>query len=123
MLFECILLSASLCHALRDKPVLALGVAQSAALIADGVTTEQRVRQGYTETDPITRIFLGSRPSWAGMAPLGAAQCLLQTWVAERMHTSRNKWVRRFWWVPQTVGISGNSWGAGSNLTNFRKAP
>ena len=116
MLIECILLSATLCHAVRDKPVLALGVAQSAALLADGITTQQRVQQGYTETDPVTRLFLGAKPNWGGMAPLGAAQCLLETWVAERMHTSRHKWVRRFWWVPQSVGIGGNIWGAGATV-------
>ena len=116
MLIECILLSTSLCHAVRDKPVLALSVAQSAALITDGITTQQRIQQGYTETDPMTRLFLGPKPSWGGMAPLGAAQCLLETWLAERMHTSTHKWVRRFWWVPQTIGISGNIAGATANL-------
>src|SRR5579862_184328 len=111
MLIECVLLSATLCHALRDKPVLTMSVAQSVALVTDGITTQQRVRQGYTESDPVTRIFLGPRPNWGGMAPLGAAQCLLETWLAERMHTSKHKWVRRFWWVPQSVGIGGNLWG------------
>jgi hypothetical protein len=123
MLIECILLSASLCHALRDKPVLVLGAAQSAALISDGITTQQRVRQGYIETDPLTKLFLGAKPGWAGMAPLGAAQCLLETWLAERMHTSRHKWVRRFWWVPQTVGIGGNLWGVSENVRTFRAGP
>jgi hypothetical protein len=115
MLIECILLSASLCRAIHDKPVLALGMAQSAALVADGVTTTERVRQGYTETDSVTKLFLGSRPKWAGMAPLGAAQCLLETWLAERMRSSSHKWIRRFWWVPQSVGIGGNTWGAQAN--------
>lgn len=71
MLIECILLSTSLCHAVHDKPVLALGLMQSAGLLADGITTQQRVRQGYTETDPVTRLFLGSKPEWGAMAPLG----------------------------------------------------
>jgi hypothetical protein len=123
MLIECILLSASLCHALRDKPVLTLGVAQSAALVTDGITTRERVQQGYTETDPVTRLVLGPKPSWGAMAPLGAAQCLLETWLAERMRTSRYKWVRRIWWVPQSVGISGNVWGARENIGNARARP
>lgn len=123
MFIECILLSASLCHALRDKPVLALGVAQSAALVTDGITTEQRVHRGYTETDPVTKLVLGARPTWGGMAPLGAAQCLLETWLAERMRMSRYKWVRRLWWVPQSVGISGNTWGARENISNARTKP
>jgi len=123
MLIECILLFASLCHAMRDKPVLVLGVAQSAALLTDGITTEQRVQRGYTETDPVTRLVLGAKPTWGGMAPLGAAQCLLETWLAERMHASRYRWVRRLWWVPQTIGISGNIWGARENISNARNGP
>lgn len=115
MLIECILVSASLCHAVHDRPVMALTAAQSAVLVADGYTTRQRVRLGYTETDPLARMFLGGRPTWAGMAPLGAVQCLLETWLAERMHTSRNRWVRRMWWLPQSVGISGNIWGIRTN--------
>ena len=44
MIIECILLSASLCRATHDKPVLALALTQSAALVADGITTRQRVQ-------------------------------------------------------------------------------
>ena len=123
MIIECILLSVSLCRATHDKPVLALGLAQSAALVADCVTNRQRVQLGYTEFDPVTKIFLGSRPTWGRMAPLGAVQCLLETWLAERMRTSTHKWIRRFWWVPQSVGISGNIWGVGANSTNVRALP
>ena len=63
MIIECILLSVSLCRATHDKPVIALGLAQSAALVADGITTRERVHLGYTEFDPVTKIFLGSRPT------------------------------------------------------------
>ena len=123
MIIECILLSVSLCRAAHDKPVLALGLAQSAVLVADGVTTRERVRMGYTEFDPVTKIFLGSRPTWGRMAPLGAVQCLLETWLAERMRTSTNKWIRKLWWLPQSVGISGNIWGVATNRTNERPLP
>ena len=85
MLIECILLSASLCRATHDKPVMTLALSQSAALVADGITTRNRVDLGYTERDPLTRAVLGSRPTWARMAPLGVLQCLLETWLAERM--------------------------------------
>lgn len=123
MLIECILLSASLCRATHDKPVMALALWQSAALVADGITTRQRVSLGYTEFDPVTRAILGSRPTWARMAPLGAVQCLLETWLAERMRTSTHKWIRRFWWLPQSVGIGGNIWGVEANTRNVRALP
>lgn len=123
MIIECILLSASLCHATRDKPVMALALSQSAALVADGVTTRERVRLGYKELDPVTRVFLGSKPTWARMAPLGAVQCLLETWLAERMRTSTHKWIRRLWWLPQSAGIGGNIWGVETNTSGLRAAP
>jgi hypothetical protein len=123
MIIECILLSASLCRAAHDKPVMALAVSQSAVLVADGITTREQIRLGFTETDPLTKAFLGSRPTWARMAPLGALQCLLETWLAERMRTSTHKWVRRLWWLPQSVGIGGNIWGAETNTRNARALP
>lgn len=123
MIIECILLSASLCRAAHDKPVMALVLSQSAALVADGITTRERVRLGYTELDPVTKVFLGSRPTWVRMAPLGALQCLLETWLAERMRTSRSRWVRRLWWLPQSVGIGGNIWGVETNTRNVRALP
>ena len=123
MIMECILLSASLCRATHDKPVMTLALSQSTALLADGVTTRERVRLGYTKFDPVTKIFLGSRPTWARMAPLGVVQCLLETWLAERMRTSTHKWIRRFWWLPQSVGIGGNIWGVQSNSTRPRAVP
>jgi hypothetical protein len=123
MIIECILLSASLCRATHDKPVMALALAQSAALVADGITTREQVRLGYTETDPLARAVLGSRPTWARMAPLGALQCLLETWLAERMRTSPHRWIRRLWWLPQSVGIAGNIGGVKTNLRKARALP
>jgi hypothetical protein len=123
MIIECILLSASLCRATHDKPVMALALSQTAALVADGITTREQVRLGYTETDPLTRAVLGSRPTWARMAPLGAVQCLLETWLAERMRTSTHRWIRRLWWLPQSVGIGGNIWGVETNLRKARALP
>jgi hypothetical protein len=123
MLIECILLSASLCRAVHDKSVLALALTQSAALVADGITTRNQVNLGFTERDPVTRAVLGSRPTWARMAPLGALQCLFETWLAERMHTSMHKWIRRLWWLPQSVGIAGSVWGVEANSSYPRALP
>jgi hypothetical protein len=123
MLIECILLSSSLCRATRDKPVMELGLSQAAVLVADGVTTREQVRLGYTEADPLARSILGSRPTWARMAPLGALQCLLETYLAERMRRSPHRWIRGLWWLPQSVGIGGNIWGVETNTRNARASP
>jgi len=113
---RCILFSATLCRAVHDKPVLALTAVQSGLLVSDGVTTRQVVRRGYSEIDPIARLFIGTKPTWGRMAPIGAAQVIAGTWLAERMRTSRHVWIRRFWWAPQAAGIAGNAWATGHNL-------
>jgi hypothetical protein len=105
---KCILFSQNLCRAFEDRRVFALGTVQTAALVSDGVTTRQFLRRGYVEVDPLTRVFLGTRPTWGRMAPLGAVQVIGGMWIAERMATSRHVWVRRFWWLPQIMTTAGN---------------
>jgi len=113
---NCLLLLEGLCQAVKNKPILALTTIQAAALVSDGVTTRQFLRRGYTEVDPVARILIGSKPTWARMAPLGVAQVIAGMWLAERMATSRHVWVRRFWWLPQIMGIAGNLAATGHNV-------
>jgi|SRR2546427_2471310 len=113
---NCLLLIEGLCQAMKNKPILALTTIQAAALVSDGVTTRQFLRRGYTEVDPLARILIGSKPTWARMAPLGAAQVIAGMWIAQRMATSRHVWVRRFWWLPQIMGIAGNLAATGHNV-------
>ena len=113
---NCLLLVEGLCQAVKKKPILALTTIQAAALVSDGVTTRQFLRRGYTEVDPVARILIGSKPTWARMAPLGAAQVVAGMWLAQRMAASRHVWVRRFWWLPQIMGIAGNLAATGHNV-------
>lgn len=105
---RCVLFEKTLCGALRNRRIVMLGAAQTGALIADGVTTRQYLHRGYVEVDPLTRAFLGRTPTWSRMAPLGAVQVVAGMWLAERMSKSEHLWVRRLWWLPQTVGFGGN---------------
>ena len=114
---RCVLLERSLCGALKNKPIALLGAIQTGALISDGVTTRQYLHRGYVEVDPLTRAFLGRTPTWARMAPLGAIQVFAGMWLAERMAKSQHVWVRRFWWLPQTIGIAGNIAASAHNVT------
>jgi hypothetical protein len=104
----CFLHFRSFCRALKDRRFVLLDGLQTAALISDGVTTRQFLKHGYSEVDPVAKIFIGSKPTWARMAPIGAAQVFAGMWLGERMASSRHVWVRRFWWLPQTLGIAGN---------------
>ena len=114
---RCVLLERSLCGALKNKPIVILGAIQTGALISDGVTTRQYLQRGYVEVDPLTRALLGRTPTWGRMAPLGAVQVVAGMWLAERMAKSQHVWVRRLWWLPQTIGIAGNIAASAHNLT------
>lgn len=50
------------------------------------------------------------------MAPAGLGQIIVETWIAERMRTSRNKWLRRTWWIVPAAGEFGNLYGIGFSL-------
>lgn len=114
---RCVLLERSICGALKNRPIVLLGAIQTAALVSDGVTTRQYLHRGYVEVDPLTRILLGRKPTWSRMAPLGAIQVFAGMWLAERMAMSQNVWVRRFSWLPQTIGIAGNAAASTHNAT------
>ena len=114
---KCVLFEKSLCGALKNTPVVLLGAVQTGALISDGVTTRQYLHRGYVEVDPLTRAFLGRTPTWSRMAPLGAVQVVAGMWLAERMSKSQRVWVRRLWWLPQTIGIAGNIAASAHNTT------
>jgi hypothetical protein len=102
MLIECVLLSASLCHAVKDKPVMELTAAHAASAIADGITTKQFERRGYAEGQ--SAWILGQHPGVPRMSAVWGAEVLIETVIAERMHRSHT-WVRHVWWLPQMVAI------------------
>lgn len=115
MIIECILLSASLCRAVRSKPIVTLASVQTAALVADGVTTRQYESRGDVEDDPVAKFILGDRPTWARMAPAGAVLVIGEMWLAERMKTSRHAWERKTWWLPMVLGTAANTYEAVHN--------
>lgn len=122
MLAACILLSWTLCRALRGKPVAAFAAVQTAALIGDGITTREAVKAGGYEADPVAKAFIGKYPTWGRMVPAGALQTILGMYLGEKMRESRHRWIRDIWWIPQTVGISGNATGIGFNINLLRKS-
>ena len=113
---RCMLFNDGLCRAIRNKSVITLATIQTGALISDGITTRQYLSRGYVEVDPITKIFLGRKPTWGRMAPLGAVQVIAGMWIAERVATSRHPWVRRLWWLPQMLGTAGNAAATANNV-------
>lgn len=105
---------------LRDAPVLFLAGIQTAAQTYDGITTKRFERYSasginladntdpifiYKEHDPISRLLLGPKPTWARMAPIGAIQIVGSAYLAHYIRTRRS-WVHHIWWVPQALEIA-----------------
>lgn len=110
----CVLLLVLTCPQ-RPAVAGALTGAQAAAMFADGITTRAATVAGGHELDPLTRAFIGSRPTWGRMAPAGAAAVMGEAYLADRMRTSRHKWIRAIWWLPQAVTIGANIYGVTHN--------
>src|ERR1700694_2735101 len=120
MLIECILISSSLCQAVKDKPakpryerkqnaivavlkdrpVMALMAADVTAKMRDYRQTERDFQfGGFHEHNPVLRPMLGHP---AAMYAYGAAYAMGAAWLGHKMRTSRYGLVRKLWWLPQT---------------------
>jgi hypothetical protein len=96
----------------KDKAESVLAITQGLFLVSDGIVTRADVRRGANqEIDPVVRLFTGPYPTWNRMAPLGAVQEIVGIYLGTEMKRSRNRFIRRVWWVPQVVAIGGNSSG------------
>src|SRR5579862_4924885 len=97
----------------KDKAESILAVTQGFFLVSDGIVTRTNVRGGNnTELDPASRFLLGPFPTWNRMAPLGAVQEIVGIYLGPEMKRSRNRFIRKVWWIPQAAGIGGNLFGA-----------
>ncbi len=90
---------------------LLLGVAQHGAAFFDARTTREAMTH-YRELDPLLRPFAHSAAIYPAMqlGPVGL------DWLATRLATSRHRWLRRLWWVPQAAATAGFLWSGMHNL-------
>lgn len=74
--------------------------------------TTRDVMSHYRELDPLLRPFAHSAALYPAMqiGPLGL------DWLATRLATSRHRWLRRLWWVPQAAATAGFLWSGIHNL-------
>jgi hypothetical protein len=101
----------------KDKAESILAVTQGFFLVSDGIVTRTNGRRGSNEElDPASRFLLGSYPTWNRMAPLGAVQEIVGIYLGTEMKRSRNRFIRKAWWIPQAAGIGGNLFGAAHGI-------
>lgn len=102
MVIECVLLTASLCHTVRDKPVVTLAALGLSASIADIHQTERLLHDGhqFQEYNPLSHPFV-SHPAIEYGAAITAT--LLSAALGHRMRQSRNRVIRHMWWLPSAI--------------------
>lgn len=88
-----------------------LGIAQHGAAFFDAYTTREAMTH-HRELDPLMRPFAHSAAVYPAMqiAPLGL------DWLGGRLATSRHRWLRRIWWLPQAAATAGFVWSGTHNL-------
>lgn len=115
---DCVLISHTLCQAIHDKPVMILAGAHTGLLFSDGYYTNRNTLRGATEFDPISRAFVGRRPTWKQMAPVGAAWVIAEVYLTEKMRHSRNGTIRKLAFVPLSLGIISSAQGTAFSATH-----
>jgi len=87
----------------QRKMWYALTIAGSSGAAFDAWSTKRAVVGGYgQEANPFLRPFANSNAVYAATQVSPA----FMDYVGKRMMVSQNRWVRKFWWLPQTAGAS-----------------
>jgi hypothetical protein len=94
------------------KTWLALAVAEHSAAFFDAYSTRRAISRGAVEDDPMMRPFANSGAIYAAIQ---VGPVLLDL-VSHKMQHSENGFVRRMWWVPQSVATSTYLFSAGHNM-------
>jgi hypothetical protein len=79
-----------------DRKSLVFGLAQGGAELFDGVTTRYFIHHCSLcfENDPMSRLLLGTHPSWDKMVPVGIGEAVISTYSYRRLSHSPNRILR-----------------------------
>jgi len=79
-----------------DRTSLTYGLVQGGAEIFDGVTTRYFVHHcsHCFENDPMSRLLLGTHPSWVKMIPAGVVEAAVSAYSYKRLSRSPNRYLR-----------------------------
>jgi hypothetical protein len=92
---------------------LLLSAASSGAAALDAYSTRRSIAAGNVEANPIMRPFAGSPAIYVALQ----ASPLVMDYAALKMQHSRNLFVRRLWWIPQTGGTAMSLFAGVHNLS------
>ena len=81
---------------------IALSFVQHGAAAFDAYSTRYAISRGAVEADPLMRPFANSSGIYAAIQVLPVAL----DYTARRMQRSPNNFIRRIWWVPQSVSTA-----------------
>ena len=91
-----------------------LAIASSGAATFDAWTTRHAITtQGAQELNPLLKPFAGNASLYAAIQ-VGP---VLMDLAARKMMYSRNSWVRRLWWAPQTASFVSSMFCGSHNLS------
>jgi hypothetical protein len=88
----------------------------SAAAEFDAYSTRRSVASGNVEADPTMKPFAGSPAIYVAIQ----ASPLLMDYTALKMQHSRNLFLRRLWWLPQSTGTAMSLFAGTHNLSISR---
>jgi hypothetical protein len=79
-----------------DRKSLVFGLVHGGAEVFDGVTKRYFIHHCSLcfENDPMSRLLLGTHPSWGKMIPMGIGEAALSTYSYQRLSHSPNRLLR-----------------------------
>jgi hypothetical protein len=99
------------------KQWLVLSIVQHGAAAFDAYSTREAVSRGAVEDDPMMRPFAHSGAIYAAIQ----AGPVVLDFVARRMQHSENGFIRKMWWMPQSVSTAGFLFSGVHNLGVVRQ--
>jgi hypothetical protein len=96
---------------------LALSLIQHGAAAFDAYSTRQAISRGAVEDDPMMRPFAHSGAIYAAIQ----AGPVMLDFIARRMQHSENGFIRKMWWMPQSVSTAGFLFSGVHNLGVARR--
>jgi hypothetical protein len=96
---------------------LALGLVQHGAATFDAYSTREVISRGATEMDPMMRPFAHSSGLYAAIQVGPVAL----DFVSHKMQRNQNSFVRRMWWLPQSMGTAAFLYSGVHNLSVTRR--